>query len=82
MTLVVWQGWLAATVLYLGTFLGGLRPARWVGTRLLPIVAALFLACLFTAPIWRLSFEIPILVIVDLLLVAVILFVAQTRDYS
>ena len=35
-----WQLWLCMPLLYLGAFLSGIRPARWFGTRLMPLVAA------------------------------------------
>ena len=82
MTSTVWRGWLGATVLYLGTFLAGLRPGRWVGTRLLPMVAGLGAALFGLIPLWWWSVELPTVLIVNVLLVVVILYVARTRDYS
>jgi hypothetical protein len=41
MTVPVWTSWFGMTLLYLGAFLSGLRPGRWCGSRLLPLVAAL-----------------------------------------
>jgi len=71
-------------VLYLGTFLTGLRPTRWVGTRLLPMVAgfgtALF--CVIPTSWWSVELPTALVLIVNILLVAVILYVARTRDYS
>jgi hypothetical protein len=39
MTLPTWQALIAVTMLYLAAFLCGLRPSRWFGSRLLPLVA-------------------------------------------
>ena len=39
MTLPAWQLWLSITAIYLAAFLVGMRPARWIGSRLLPLVA-------------------------------------------
>jgi hypothetical protein len=44
MTSWLWQQWIAFPLLYLGACLSGVRPARWFGTRLVPLVAAVFLA--------------------------------------
>ena len=42
MTAWAWQLWLCMPLVYLGAFLSGIRPARWFGTRLMPLVAAGF----------------------------------------
>ena len=39
-------------LLYFGAFLSGIRPARWFGTRLLPLVAAGALAMLLPELRW------------------------------
>ena len=44
MTVPAWQLWLAMPVLYFGAFLSGIRPGKWFGTRLAPLVAAIFVA--------------------------------------
>ncbi len=38
MTESAWCVWLSLPVAYLAAFLSGLRPARWFGTRLLPLL--------------------------------------------
>jgi hypothetical protein len=44
MTAPAWQQWMVLPIVYLGAFLSGVRPGRWFGTRLVPLVAAIFLA--------------------------------------
>jgi hypothetical protein len=43
MTIPAWQRCLSLTLLYLGAFFSGIRPARWFGTRLAPLAATLAL---------------------------------------
>jgi hypothetical protein len=40
MTADAWRIWFAMPLVYLGAFATGIRPARWFGTRLFPLVAA------------------------------------------
>jgi hypothetical protein len=82
MTVLAWRGWLAGSVLYLGAFLAGLRPGRWHGTRLLPLVAAAALAAFCTFVPWPLAVDVLLVLVLDALLVANIFFVARTRDFS
>lgn len=82
MTLGVWQEWLAITGLYLAAFLVGIRPARWIGSRLFPLVGVgVLVLVLCTAPLW-LWMMIAATLILDACLVSVILFVASSRDFS
>jgi hypothetical protein len=73
--------WLIA-IIYLGAVLTGIRPARWFGTRLLPVVASgVFAAVLIPSMFW------PMLGIVALVLVAagfvsLIDFTVGSRDFS
>jgi ABC-type transport system involved in multi-copper enzyme maturation permease subunit len=82
MTGPAWQLALLMPLLYLGAFLSGLRPARWFGTRLLPLVAAVTaLALLATLPWWwYLGF--PLAVVFDALLAANVCHVAHVREYA
>ncbi len=82
MTVPAWKMWFSAPLLYLGAFLCGIRPARWIGTRLLPFVAVAFLV--FLGQILPLTWPWLLLaaLLVGALLVANILFVARTRDFS
>ena len=94
MTLPAWKAWLAMTMLYLAAFQVGIRPARWLGTRLLPGVAVAGLVSAVVAPPWwSMSAAgtpwwwlvktgvLGVIVLVDVLLAANILYVAKTRDY-
>jgi hypothetical protein len=82
MTADAWEAWGLIAIVYLGAFLAGIRPARWFGTRLLPLAAAGVLAGVLTlALLW------PVLGIAAILLVAACLvglihFAARTRDFS
>ncbi len=67
-------------LLYLGAFLSGLRRARWFGTRLLPLTAAIVLLILLGNCSWLLSCALALLA--DGLLVVAICFVARVRDYA
>jgi len=88
MTEPFWRIPVATTIVYLGSFLSGIRPARWVGTRLVPLVGAASLGA-FLAGIAPLFMGLPVwwiwwaglVVVVDALLVVSILFVFQTRDF-
>jgi len=83
MTLEFWKGWLAATMIYLGAFLSGIRPARWKGTRLVPLIAVVFLVYVpvLTPWLWAWGLAAVLVVFLDGLLVITILHVATTRDY-
>jgi hypothetical protein len=81
MTAPVWQFLLLMPLLYLGAFLSGLRPARWFGTRLLPLVASVvFLVLVNLVPWWSLAF--PLAVALCGLLAANVCHVARVRDYA
>jgi ABC-type transport system involved in multi-copper enzyme maturation permease subunit len=83
MTTISWKGWFAGIIVYFGAFLAGIRPGRWHGTRLLPLVAAGLVALVLTAaPLWWWLPPAPLMLLADVLLVAAILFVSETRDYS
>lgn len=73
-------------LLYLGAFLSGLRPARWFGTRLLPLVASALvlillvnLPWLFNLPWWVLGL---LLAALYAGLAVTICHVARVRDYA
>src|SRR5262245_229111 len=59
-----WRLWSALPLLYLGAFHSGLRPARWVGTRLLPLVACgLGVVVVVFVPWWWLGLPMAVLMI-------------------
>jgi hypothetical protein len=74
------------TLLYAGAFLTGIRPARWYGTRLLPLVVAVVGYAMLTG----IALEYPqttlwvclAILAADIWLTSAILFVSQTRDFS
>jgi hypothetical protein len=82
MTANCWRAWAVIGLLYFGAFLSGIRPARWFGTRLLPLFAAgIAAAFLATIPVWPLLGASAVLSVATGLLVLVD-FTARTRDFS
>ncbi|WP_254513341.1 hypothetical protein [Anatilimnocola floriformis] len=80
MAIPTWIAWLALSVIYLGAMLAGIRPAAWIGTRLLPLVAAIgcaLVACML--PAW---WGLVSTVVVAGVLISLIVFVAETRDFA
>ena len=59
MTARAWKAWGVIAIVYLAAFLAGIRPARWFGTRLLPlaaggVLALLLMFCLCSGRCWAL----------------------------
>jgi hypothetical protein len=52
MTDSAWIRWIALPPLYVGAFLSGIRPGRWFGTRLVPLVAGIGAALLASYMPW------------------------------
>jgi hypothetical protein len=82
MTAPAWRSALLASLLYLGAFLSGLRPASWFGTRLLPLAASGFMILLLTSIAWWWWFSLPVVAVVYGVLVVTVLYVAMERDYA
>jgi hypothetical protein len=82
MTEPAWRLALLMPLLYLGAFLSGLRPVRWFGTRLLPLLGSAGLLVLFSSLPWWWSVSFPLAMLLYVLLVANIDFVARVRDYA
>jgi hypothetical protein len=81
MTADAWKREFTTCLLYFGAFLSGLRPARWFGTRLLPLIASiLLLLAVEEVPFWWLSLLAT--GVVGGLLTANVCFVARVRDYA
>jgi hypothetical protein len=87
MTVDAWLAWLAISPVYLGAFLSGIRPAAWFGTRLAPLAAALLplvvntmLSVLLVA--FSSVLSLMFLIAFNVVLVVLILFVVQTRDFA
>jgi hypothetical protein len=82
MTETAWIAWFSMTPLYFASFLSGLRPARWYGSRLAPLVACglpLPVVLVGGLPWWLAGL---IVLVADVLLVICIRQVAGERDYS
>jgi hypothetical protein len=81
-----WLTWYVLTPLYLGGFLAGLRPGRWVGTRLWPLAGTgiVVLGAVGAAVAWRDSWILAIaaIAVLDFLLFISVFHVAETRDFS
>ncbi len=82
MTLPCWQVWISMTAVYLGAFLSGLRPGRWIGSRLWPLagVGAL-VVCIQSLPLWWIA-GLAAVALLNILVTANIFFVARSCDYS
>ncbi len=76
-----WRAILLAVICYLGAFLAGLRPARWLGSRTWPAIAAIVLGFFLIALETPVVLNYVLLIAVCGLLVISILHVAQTREY-
>jgi hypothetical protein len=82
MTLPDWETYVLLTSVYFGAFLSGIRPGKWIGTRLFPLAAAGALAwCIGRLPSWWVL-GLGAVVVLDVVLTVNILFVARNRDYS
>jgi ABC-type transport system involved in multi-copper enzyme maturation permease subunit len=81
MTAMAFRVWLYMPLVYLGAFASGIRPARWFGSRLLPLVAAAVSGLLFVpVPYWWLI-GFPLALLVAAILVSDIFWAAETRDF-
>jgi hypothetical protein len=81
MTGGAFRTWLIMPLGYLGAFASGIRPARWFGSRLLPLVAMGVPATLaFAVPHWWLI-GLPLLLVVAAVFVSNILWETETRDF-
>jgi hypothetical protein len=89
MTLPAWQMYLVMPALYLGAFLAGIRPGRWIGTRLLPIAGvAVFLVLISIVPAWWnlgsgvwFILSLGASLVLDVCLIVLIVFAAEVRDF-
>ncbi|WP_339911743.1 hypothetical protein [Symmachiella dynata] len=73
---------LIGVLIYLGTFLSGLRPARWYGSRLIPLARCCMVAWVLAilSEWWIVSLL--VLSVVCGMLVCVILQIGGTRDFA
>ena len=73
--------WTLMPLVYLGAFASGIRPARWFGSRLLPLFSVALPAILaYAIPPWW-PFGFPLVCVVAAALIIDILWIAETRDY-
>lgn len=81
MTLPAWQLLLSLPLVYLGAFLSGIRPARWFGSRLGPVIACgtLVWALAMLSPWWWLTAALAI-ILAAIALSAIFQYV-NSRDY-
>ena len=82
MTIPIWMVWISMSILYLGAFLSGLRPARWHGTRLFPLATTGAMVSLLSEWPWLGIVRLLLVASLIVLLVTQILYVARTRDFS
>jgi hypothetical protein len=82
MTETAWLLAVQMPLLYLGAFLSGLRPGRWLGTRLLPLAATALVVVLLNILPWWWFLGLPVVVALDVVLIANVCLVARVRDYS
>ena len=80
MTADAWKAWGVIVVIYLSAFLAGIRPARWFGTRLLPLPAGVVLAIVLVFPLHWPLLGIAAILFAAACLVGLIHFAAQTGD--
>lgn len=80
MTVPGWRMWLSMSLVYLGAFMTGIRPARWFGTRLIPLVTSGVIVFIATMLLWWWAGVLLVLV-ADGLFVVSILYSVQERDY-
>jgi hypothetical protein len=80
MTLPSWQTWVVLPPVYFGAFLAGIRPGRWFGSRLVPLVAGFLAAVVASNMFWFWLSAVLSIVASGLLIVAIFHYV-QFRDY-
>lgn len=72
---------LTLPILYFGFFLTFVRPAHWLGTKLLPLVPAVVVAAAGFDSYWWWPWGLLFVVLAEALYAANILWAAQARDY-
>jgi hypothetical protein len=82
MTANAWAAWGLIAIVYLSAFLTGIRPARWFGTRLLPLVAGGTLALMLCFTLAWPPVGVAVFLLMAAGLVGLINFSAQSRDFS
>ena len=80
MTVPAWRMWFSMLLVYLGAFLTGIRPGRWFGSRLAPLVTSGLIVFMAIMVPWWWAGVFLVLVAAGLFVVS-ILHCAQDRDY-
>jgi hypothetical protein len=80
MTTPAWIWCLATPLLYVGAFLSGIRPARWFGTRLVPLLAAIGAAAVVADIPW-LAVALCVSLIGTTIGLVSIFYYVRARDY-
>jgi len=81
MTGPAFQLWLLMPLVYLGAFASGIRPARWFGSRLLPLLSVAFTGYLLALVAQWWPIAVPLLLLAAAAFVSDILWEAETRDF-
>jgi ABC-type transport system involved in multi-copper enzyme maturation permease subunit len=81
MTRPAFQVWLLLPLVYLGAFASGIRPARWVGSRLFPLFSVAFTGTLLALVARWWVFALPLFSLLAVSYVSDILWEAETRDF-
>ena len=81
MTAPILHIWVTMPLVYLGAFASGIRPARWFGSRLFPLVVVAMPSYLLQfLPHWSLI-ALPVLLLATAAMISNILLEADTRDF-
>lgn len=80
MTIPAWRQWVAMPLVYFGAFLSGIRPARWWGTRLVPLAAAILAAVVAASMPWFWLTLLVTLIFTAPAIVAIFYYI-RVRDY-
>lgn len=80
MTVPAWHLWAVLPLVYMAAFLAGVRPGRWYGSKLLPLIAVGVLAFILGAQLWPWAALVGSAALTAMA-AAVALDVAATRDY-
>jgi hypothetical protein len=80
MTTGAWQVWFLLPLIYSAAFLSGIRPARWFGSRLGPLVGALAVSSILVLQP-RLWIAAVVSIVLTALYASAAVDVAQRRDY-
>jgi hypothetical protein len=81
MTFDAWNAWWRPVILYFAAFLCGIRPSRWLGTRLAPMVAAGIVFALANEHPFSLLARSGLLLLANALMLMAICFVTRHRDF-